>query len=114
MGKGEPDLGLEGEKISETNRMVERTDPERATWTNPCDFFISCLGYAVGLGRDCKHKHVTKLKYFCCRKHLAVSILVFQARWWLFPNSVFSYVIFSGAASVFIGGWLVKLLSSSY
>ena len=22
----------------------------RGHWTNPCDFFVSCLGYAVGLG----------------------------------------------------------------
>ena len=24
---------------------------ERGQWSNPCDFFISCLGYAVGLGK---------------------------------------------------------------
>ena len=55
MGEGEPGLGLD--KMSETKMMLDRRDPgqreerERGTWTNPCDFFISCLGYAVGLGR---------------------------------------------------------------
>ena len=32
-------------------------EEERGQWSNPCDFFISCLGYAVGLG----HLSVTKL-----------------------------------------------------
>ena len=27
-----------------------KEEPERGTWTDPWDFFISCLGYAVGLG----------------------------------------------------------------
>ena len=62
MGEGEPGLGLGLDKMSETKMMLdrrERKDPEvgegereRGTWTNPCDFFISCLGYAVGLGRN--------------------------------------------------------------
>ena len=56
MGEGETGLGLD--KMSETKMMLDRRDPgqreerERGTWTNPCDFFISCLGYAVGLGRS--------------------------------------------------------------
>jgi len=28
----------------------ENSNPTRGHWTNPLDFFISCLGYAVGLG----------------------------------------------------------------
>ena len=33
---------LEDDKIKSSTR--------RGHWTNPCDFFVSCLGYAVGLG----------------------------------------------------------------
>ena len=25
-------------------------EPDRGSWSHPCDFFISTLGYAVGLG----------------------------------------------------------------
>ena len=36
--------------MEEGDKMKDK-DPERGTWSNPCDFFISCLGYAVGLGK---------------------------------------------------------------
>ena len=38
----------------------EEEEEERGQWSNPCDFFISCLGYAVGLG----HLSIAKLIWF--------------------------------------------------
>ena len=53
MGEEESCLGLgEGEV---TDKEQEEKEPERGTWSNPCDFFISCLGYAVGLGLFWSH-----------------------------------------------------------
>ena len=34
----------------EHEEEVQTGDGNRGHWENPCDFFVSCLGYAVGLG----------------------------------------------------------------
>ena len=43
--------GQQGEGDWRSGEKMTLKEPDRGSWTHPCDFFISTLGYAVGLGR---------------------------------------------------------------
>ncbi|XP_066984768.1 sodium- and chloride-dependent glycine transporter 1-like [Macrobrachium rosenbergii] len=117
MGKDEKDAG--------SQENLDNEEEERGTWGNQCEFFLSCLGYAVGFG------NVWRFPYLCYKNGGAAflipyAVMLFAAGLPLFfmelalgqYASLGPNIIFPKIAPFFCGlGWgmiIVSLLVAIY
>ena len=79
----------------------EAGEPERSSWGSQLDFFMSCVGYAVGLG------NIWRFPYLCYKNgggECTVSLLHFLL---VFPLPLLQELVSEYIVNNFLHLWLV-------
>ena len=85
----------------ETGEQSVKQAVQRETWTGKFDFFLTALGYAVGLGAIWRKKILLVLRispqvvfiYTRASFYFRISVFVLQKWWWSFSYSVLHLLV---------------------